>query len=222
MLYTSALALAAFASPSPAAAAEHKSRDGKTMAVAKSAKRSMRRPNGTLRSSASRHPAAVRAASVVPDQHGKVVLFAFRDDEGEAISRLVTQLLQAHGVMVITGVRRVDTSEQYRDMATHLGLVAYVDGDVRGTDNKTRVSVRIRSGYTGRALSQAAFVAARAEIPRNLGDNLWPKVGRAFAHACKDAEKPRKRGRTLQIDAGTPIETRPAAAAAAARPPAID
>ena len=138
---------------------------------------------------------------MVPDQHGKVVLFAFRDDEGEAISRRVTQLLRAHGFMVITGVRRVDTAEQYRDMATHLGLVAYVDGDVRGPDSNTRVSVRIRSGYTGRALSQSAFVDARPEIPRTPGQHRWPKAGRTFAPpgtARAHVEGPRRK-RPLEL-----------------------
>jgi hypothetical protein len=156
-----------------------------------------------------------KPANVVPNQQGKLVLFGFRNDDGEQISRQVGQLLGSRGLEVMTGVRRVDTSEQFRDVATHLGLVAYVDGDVRGNDAKLKVTVRLRNGYSGRTMSQAVFTESRPNLTREISDKLWTKLGPALARACKDAEKPRKKSRTLQINAGTPIETVP-------NPPAED
>jgi hypothetical protein len=150
-----------------------------------------------------------KPANVVPNQQGKVVLFTFRNDDGDAISRQVGQLLGSRGLDVMTGVQRVDTSEQFRDVATHLGLVAYVDGDVRGSDAKTKVIVRLRNGYTGRNVSQASFTESRPNLSREISDKLWTRLGPAMARACKDAEKPRKKSRALQINAGTPIETVP-------------
>jgi hypothetical protein len=156
-----------------------------------------------------------KPANVVPNQQGKLVLFGFRNDDGEQISRQVGQLLGSRGLEVMTGVRRVDTTEQFRDVATHLGLVAYVDGDVRGNDAKLKVTVRLRNGYSGRNMSQAVFTESRPNLAREISDKLWTKLGPAMARACKDAEKPRKKSRTLQINAGTPIETVP-------NPPAKD
>jgi hypothetical protein len=151
-----------------------------------------------------------RPANVVPNQQGKVVVFPFRNDDGDMVSTQVAQLLEARGLEVVTGVRPVDSVDQYRDVATHLGLAAYVDGDVRGGEAKTRATIRLRSGYTGRSVLQATFTESRANLPRELSDKLWTKVGSAMARVCEDATKPRKPSRTtLQINAGTPIETVP-------------
>jgi hypothetical protein len=148
-----------------------------------------------------------RPANVVPNQHGKVVLFPFRNDDEERLSTQVGQLLEARGLDVVTGVRRVDTSEQYRDVATQLDLVAYVDGDVRGNDAKTKATIRLRSGYSGRSVSQVTFTDSRSNLPRTISDTLWKKMGAAMARTCADAEKPRRRGRnTLEIEAGTPLD----------------
>jgi len=152
-----------------------------------------------------------RPANVVPNQHGKVVVFPFRDDDDDRVSTQVGQLLEARGIEVVTGVRRVDSAEQYRDVATQLELVGYVDGDLRGGDQRTRATIRLRSGYSGRNVSQATFTESRADLPRRLSDDLWKKLGPALARACADAEKPRRSSRTtLRINAGVPLETAPA------------
>jgi hypothetical protein len=118
-----------------------------------------------------------RPANVVPNQHGKVVVFPFRDDDDDRVSTQVGQLLEARGMEIVTGVRRVDSSEQYRDVATQLDLVAYVDGDVRGSDEKTRTTIRLRSGYSGRNVAQASFTESRSDLPRKISDDLWKKLG---------------------------------------------
>lgn len=149
-------------------------------------------------------------ANVVPNQQGKVVVFTFQNDDRDAMSAHVGRLLEARGLEVMTGVRPVDSAEQYRDVATHLGLAAFVDGDVRGTDDKTRVTVRLRSGFTGRHVSKVVFTESRENLAHEMTDTLWKKVGPVVARACVDAGKPRRPSRTtLQINAGTPIETIP-------------
>src|SRR5262245_47874446 len=87
---------------------------------------------------------ATPASAGAPNQHGKVVLFPFHSDDDD-ISNQVERLLRAHGLEIMTGVRPVDSAEQYRDMATQLMVVGYVDGSVRGTGAKARVRVRLRS-----------------------------------------------------------------------------
>lgn|GEM_PF-2021321 len=151
-----------------------------------------------------------KPVSVVPNQQGKVVMFGFRNDDRDAVSAQVGRLLELRGMEVMTGVRPVDNAEQFRDVATHLGLVAFIAGDVRGNDARTLVTLRLRSGFTGRPLSTATFVDSRENLPRNISDTLWKKVGAVMARACLDAGKPRKPSRALRINAGTPIETVPA------------
>jgi len=152
---------------------------------------------------------ATPASANAPNRHGKVVLFPFHSDD-DAISNHVERLLRAHGLEIMTGVRPVDSAEQYRDMATHLMLVGYVEGSVRGTGAKARVTVRLRSGYSGRIVAQPTFGRSGGNLRRELGEKLWEKLGPAVTRICKEATKPRKRSRTmLTIDAGTPIETTP-------------
>jgi hypothetical protein len=152
---------------------------------------------------------ATPASANAPNQHGKVVLFPFHSDD-DAISNHVERLLRAHGLDIMTGVRPVDSAEQYRDMATQLTLVGYVEGSVRGTGAKARVTVRLRSGYSGRIVTQPTFGHSGGNLRRELGEKLWEKLGPAVTRICKEATKPRKRSRTmLTIDAGTPIETTP-------------
>jgi hypothetical protein len=152
---------------------------------------------------------AAQGVALARDQPGKVVLFPFRGDEDD-LSNQVARLLRAHGLDVTTGVRPVDSAEQYRDMATSLTLAGYVDGSVRGTGAKAKVTVRLRSGYSGRIVAQPTFAAAGGNLRHELGEHLWKKLGPAVARICREANKPRKRSRTtLTIDAGTPIETTP-------------
>jgi hypothetical protein len=154
-----------------------------------------------------------KPANVLPNQQGKVVVFPFRNDDGDLVSTQVGHLLESRGLELVTGMRPVESAEQYRDVATHLGLVAYVDGDVRGTEANPRVVVRLRNGYTGRTVSQAVFTESRSNLAREISDKLWTKMASAIARACADASKPRKLSRTtLRINAGTPIDTVPARA----------
>ena len=150
------------------------------------------------------------ALSGVPNQHGKLVLFPFRDEDGNEVSGQVERLLRAHGLEVMTGVRPVDSAEQYRDMATQLMLAGYVDGSIRGSGARAKVTVRLRSGYSGRIVAQPTFAESHGDLRHELGDKLWKRLGPAVTRVCKEASKPRKRSRTmLTIDAGTPLENTP-------------
>jgi len=170
---------------------------------------------GAKRAKPAKERARKRAAprpKIVPDQEGKIVVFPFRDDDDHAIGAQVERLLHARGLEVVTGVRKVDTAEQYRDMATALGLVGYVDGNLKEGATASRVTLQVRSGYTGRTVVQTTFKESKLHLSAEIEDNLWTKVGPGIARACTDAAKPRKRGRgPLLIEAGTPLDS-PAAA----------
>jgi len=147
-----------------------------------------------------------RPPKVVPNQEGKIVVFPFKDDDDHSIAAQVERLLRARGLEVMTGVRPVDTVEQYREMATTLGLVAYVDGTLRESPKSARVTVSVRSGYSGRKVASTTFKETPLHLRAQIEDQLWTKLGPAVSRTCADAAKPRRRGRgPLLIEAGTPL-----------------
>lgn len=153
-------------------------------------------------------PKVARQPKVVPNQEGKVVLLPFADDDDRSIAALVERLLQARGLEVLTNVRGVDTPEQFRELAGLLNVTAFVDGTVRERegDKNVRVTVQLRSGYTGRRVALATFKETKLHLRTEIEDKLWNRFGAAMARACVDATKPRKRGRGPQvIEAGTPL-----------------
>ena len=153
-------------------------------------------------------PKVARQPKVVPNQEGKVVLLPFTDDDDRSIAALVERLLQARGLEVLTNVRGVDTPEQYRELAGLVGVTAFVDGTVkeREGDKNVRVSVQLRSGYSGRRVALATFKETKLHLRTEIEDKLWTRFGPAMARACVDATKPRKRGRgPMVIEAGTPL-----------------
>jgi hypothetical protein len=167
---------------------------------------------------------AAPRSKIVPDQEGKIVVFPIKDDDDHAIAAQIERLLKSKGLEVVTGVRRVDTAEQYREMAGALGLVAYVDGNLKEGETSARVTLQVRSGYSGQRVAMTTFKETKLHLRAEIEDKLWTKVGPAIARACTDAAKPRKRGRgPLLIEAGTPLEApAPAPPAKRAPPPAAD
>jgi len=186
-LFTALLLAAAFTIVAPAARASsrHAAR-GKTAGRAKAA----------------HHP------KVTPAQEGKVVLLPIRDDDDHGFTSQIDRLLRGHGLDIATDVRGVDTSEQFRELATHLGIAAFVAGNLkeREGDAISRITIEVRSGYTGKKLTTVTFRETKLHLRAELEDKLWAKVGPAIARACADASKPRKRDRDpMMIEAGTPL-----------------
>ena len=136
------------------------------------------------------------------------MLLPLRDDDDHSFTSQVERLLRAHGVDVATDVRGVDTPEQFRELATHLGIAAFVDGNLkeREGDAISKVTVQVRSGYTGRRLTLVTFRETKIHLRAEMEDKLWTKVGPSIARACVDAAKPRKRDRDpMMIQAGVPL-----------------
>jgi hypothetical protein len=149
---------------------------------------------------------APRQPKVVPNQEGKVVVLPFKDDDDHSIGALVERLLQARGLEVVANVRGVDTAEQFREVAGTLNLAAFVEGSVKDGGKASRVSIALRSGYTGRRVAVANFKEPKLYLRTQIEEKLWTRLGPAMARACVDATKPRKRGRSpLMIEAGTPL-----------------
>jgi TolB-like protein len=147
-----------------------------------------------------------RAPKILPNQEGKIVVFPFRDDEDNGFSAQVERLLKARGLDIVTGVRRVDTAENYREIATTMGIVAFVDGSLKERGTDARVTIEVRSGYTGRKITATTFRETKLHVRADIEDKLWTKIGPAMARACADADKPRLRNRgPLVIEAGTPL-----------------
>jgi hypothetical protein len=151
---------------------------------------------------------AKRAArsKITPNQEGKIAVFPVRYDDENAFSAQIERLLRAHGLEVATDVRRVDTAEQFRELSTALGFAAYVDGEYTEGAAKSRITIQVRNGYTGKRVALATFKESNIHLRAEVEDNLWTRIGPALARACADASKPRKRDRDpLMIEAGTPL-----------------
>jgi hypothetical protein len=136
----------------------------------------------------------------------KVAMFAFTGDDAEPIRRQVQHLLRAKGIKINANLRSVDSAEQYREMATTLNLIAYIDGevDVDGADGSATIFVR--SGTTGLRIASATFSGERHLLATNLGKDLWTELGPALGRAFTDAAKPRRlEHEPMRINAGTPI-----------------
>src|SRR4051795_9470020 len=92
-----------------------------------------RHPARTARAKSAPHAASKASprSKIVANQEGKVVLLPLRDDDDHSFTAQIERLLRAHGVDVATDVRGVDTAEQFRELATHLGIAAFVDGTLK-------------------------------------------------------------------------------------------
>ena len=143
---------------------------------------------------------------ITPNQDGKVALFPVRYDEDNGFSAQIERLLRAHGLEIANDVRRVDTAEQFRELSTALGFAAYVDGEFNEGPTRSRLTIVVRNGYTGKKVAMTTFRETKLHLRAEVEDNLWTKVGPAIARACADAAKPRKRDRDpMMIEAGTPL-----------------
>jgi hypothetical protein len=138
---------------------------------------------------------------------GKVAIFPLKYDDDRTIYVQLERILRSKGLEVVSGVRPVDTAEQYRELAMAMGLAAFVGGDYWEKEDKARVTIQIRSGYTGRKVAVGTFKETPLHMHNEIEEKLWTKVGSSLARACVDANKPRKKGRNpLMIEAGTPLE----------------
>ncbi len=137
---------------------------------------------------------------------GKVVVFPIRYDDDHSISAQLQRLLRARGLQVVTDVRPVDTPEQYRELASTLSLAALIGGRYDEGAKNARLTLEVRSGYSGRRLLAATFKQNKLNMRAEVEGKLWTRIGPAVARACADASKPRRRGRTpLFIEAGTSL-----------------
>jgi hypothetical protein len=152
--------------------------------------------------------AAAPRSKLVPHQDGKVAVFPVRYDSDNAFSAQIARILRAKGLEVSTDTRRVDTAEQFRELSTALGFAAYVDGEFTEGEKKSKVTIQVRNGYTGRKVAVTTFRETNLHLRAEVEEKLWPKIGPAIARACADASKPRKKDRApLVIEAGTPLDS---------------
>jgi hypothetical protein len=137
---------------------------------------------------------------------GKVVLFPIKYDDDRTLAVQIERILRTKGYEVVTGLRPVDTAEQYRDVATSMNLVAFVGGDYREVGEKASVTINVRSGYTGKKVIATTFKETPLHMHNEIEVKLWPKIGRVLARATAEANRPRKRARNaLVIEAGEPL-----------------
>ncbi|HVV49272.1 MAG TPA: hypothetical protein VHO06_06425 [Polyangia bacterium] len=149
----------------------------------------------------------VKTKSDGPAVNGKVAVLGFTGEGAAHVQQAVVSTLRTRGLQVTTGLRPVDTAEQYREMAATLQLAAYIDGTVGGAGSRGQATVRVRSGVTGRRIASIHFSGERGALAADVGSGLWPRTGSQLTRLCAAAAKPRKGARrAMRIDAGTPLE----------------
>ena len=77
--------------------------------------------------SASRTSKASRGAASL---EGKVAIFPLKNDDDRTLHVQLERILRSKGLEVVSDVRPVDTAEQYRELATAMGLAAFVGGEL--------------------------------------------------------------------------------------------
>jgi hypothetical protein len=143
----------------------------------------------------------------------KVATFAFTNDPGESIRKAVHHALKSKGLKIDTSLRALfDKGEQFRETATALGLVAYLDGEVEIDGANGSATIFLRDGATGLRSWSTTFTAPRNQLASKIGRELWEQLSPALGRACAAmAAKPQGLERApLRIEAGTPLADNPA------------
>ena len=140
-----------------------------------------------------------------PPVSGKVAVFGFTGDGAARVQQVVVSTLRTRGLQVTTGLRPVDSADQYREMAAALRLAAYIDGSVGG--DGSQATVNVRSGMTGRRIASVRFSGERSALASDVGNGLWPRTGSQLARLCAEAAKRKGGGKAMRINAGTPVES---------------
>src|SRR5215510_1217919 len=117
-----------------------------------------------------------KSKSEGPSVSGKVAVFGFTGDGAARVQQVVVSTLRTRGLQVTTGLRPVDSAEQYREMAATLRLAAYIDGTVGGDGSQSHATVLVRSGMTGRRVASVRFAGDRSGLPADVGNGLWPRT----------------------------------------------
>ena len=140
-----------------------------------------------------------------PPVSGKVAVFGFTGDGAARVQQVVVSTLRTRGLQVTTGLRPVDSADQYREMAAALRLAAYIDGSVGG--DGSQATVNVRSGMTGRRIASVRFSGERSALASDVGNGLWPRTGSQLARLCAEAAKRKGGGKAMRINAGTPVQS---------------
>jgi hypothetical protein len=170
----------------------------------------------TAKAAPAKGGAPVKAAPVKEEPAvtpgAKVATFAFTNDSGEAMRKQVHHVLKSKGMKIDASLRPLfDKGEEYRETATALGLVAYVDGEVEIDGANGSATIFLRDGATGLRTWSMTFSAPRRSLAAVVARELWDQMSPSLARACAAmAAKPANAERApLRIDAGTPLADNP-------------
>jgi len=151
---------------------------------------------------------------VVPVAGAKVAVLAFSGDDPEPVRRQIMHVLRAKGMKTMTGLRPVDSPEQFREMSATLNLVAYIDGEVAVDGTTASATVFVRNGSSGMRTASATFAGDRRSVGAAIAKELWERIGPAMSDAVGDAAKPHKGVREpMRLNAGSPLTNQEAAEA---------
>jgi hypothetical protein len=152
--------------------------------------------------------------AVVPVNGAKVAVLEFTGDDAEPVRRQIMHVLRTKGMKTMTGLRPVDSPEQFREMSVTLNLVAYIDGEVAIDGTAASATIFVRNGSSGMRTASATFAGERRALGTAIAKELWDRIGPAMGDAVADAAKPHKGIREpLRVNAGSPLTNQEAAEA---------
>jgi hypothetical protein len=152
--------------------------------------------------------------ALVPVAGAKVALFEFTGDDAESVRRQVVHVLRSKGMKPMTGLRPVDSPEQFREMSVALKLVAYVDAEVTVDAMSASATIFVRNGTTGLRTASATFAGERRLLGATIAKELWERIAPALRDAVADAAKPHAGVREpMRVNAGSPLTNQEAAEA---------
>ena len=152
--------------------------------------------------------------ALVPVAGAKVALLEFTGDDAESVRRQVIHVLRGKGMKAMTGLRPVDSPEQFREMSVTLKLVAYVDAEVTADGMSASATIFVRNGATGLRTASTTFSGERRLLSAAIAKELWDRVGPALRDAVADAAKPHPGVREpMRVNAGSPLTNQEAAEA---------
>jgi hypothetical protein len=126
-----------------------------------------------------------------PSVSGKVAVFGFTGEGAGRVQQVVVSTLRTRGLQVTTGLRPVDSAEQFREMAATLRLAAYIEGTVGGDGSRgqaDRVAPLLRRAQRAANRRRQRIVAAdrfAADAPVRRGRQA------AQGRAARDAHQRR-------------------------------
>ena len=135
----------------------------------------------------------------------RVAVQPFGGPDTEPLRRQVAGILGRHGYRVLTSLAQVSGTSQYPGIAKEKNLVAFVVGDVVGTERRISLSLLIWQGVNGSVVGRWEVAGSKKNVSRRLAKEFWKRLGPTLEKSMAPPSDVLPPAPTMRINAGTPI-----------------